>query len=186
MISKLRTLLAISSILSAVGVWYVFYARISTNDAVRQANEAVDVAVALSRQAPAKSREVDALLQEATFKSERAKLTAAARETSRLYGEAAAAFKTAADKTTIAVEASDTEAERTYYSMKRDSLLKRAETAEAGQSGFALAADESIADLATLIARMEPHAVRAETARAEAKRLAAEAEAFRERHRDKF
>ncbi len=186
MISKLRTLLAISSILSAVGVWYVFYARTSTNDAVREANEAVDVAVALSRQTPVKTREVDALLKEATFKGERAKLTAAARETSQLFGEAATAFKAAADKTTRAVEASDTEAGRAYYTMKRDSLLKRAETAEAGRSGYALAADESIADLATLIARMEPHAVRAETARAEAKRLAAEAEAFRERHPDEF
>jgi hypothetical protein len=51
---------------------------------------------------------------------------------------------------------------------------------------YELAADESIADLATLMPRMEPHAVRAETARAEAKRLAAEAESFRERQTDEF
>jgi hypothetical protein len=61
---------------------------------------------------------------------------------------------------------------------KRESLLQRVEGAAVGGDGFAMATDESIADLPTLLARMEPFAQRAESARAEAGRLNAAAKSL--------
>jgi hypothetical protein len=60
---------------------------------------------------------------------------------------------------------------------KRESLLQRVEGSAARRHGFAMATDESIADLPTLPARIEPFAQRTERARAEAGRLNAEAKA---------
>lgn len=184
--SRLRLLLSFFSVVAVCTTAYVAYVRTSVNVQLREANEAVAGALQVAEQARVKGREVDALLNETSFKNERAKLTASGREASRRYAEAAASLRSAVDKVGGAIVTSDTEAGRTYYMMKRDSLLKRAETGEAAHEGYAVVADESITDLATLRSRMEPHAVRAETAKAEAKRLAAEAEAFRELHRGEF
>ncbi|MCE9607323.1 MAG: recombinase family protein [Planctomycetia bacterium] len=81
-----------------------------------------------------------------------------------VLAEAGGEFKYSAEVTSTVIEMSETEAGRTYYAMKRDSLLKRAATGEASQARYTVAADVSIADVATMAARMEPHAVRAETA----------------------
>jgi hypothetical protein len=184
--SRLRLLLSFFSVVAVCTTAYVAYVRTSVNVQLREANEAVAGAMHAAEQARVKAREVDALLNEESFKNERAKLTASGREASRMFAEAAASLRAAVDKIGGAIETADTEAGRTYYRMKRDSLLKRAETGEAAHDGYAVVADESITDLATLRARMEPHAVRAEAARIEAKRLAAEAESFREKHQGGF
>lgn len=184
--SRLRLLLSFFSVVAVCTTAYVAYVRTSVNVQLREANEAVAGALQVAEHARVQARKVDAMLNEASFKNERAKLAASGREASRLYAEAAESLRSAVDKVGGAIVTSDTEAGRTYYMMKRDSLLKRAETGEAAHEGYEVVADESISDLATLRARMEPHAVRAETARAEAKRLAAEAEAFRELHRGEF
>lgn len=184
--SRLRLLLSFISVVAACTTAYMAYVRTNVNVRLREANEAVAGALQVAEQARAKAREVDAMLNEASFEKERAKLTASGRDASRLYGEAAASLRAAVDKIGSAIETADTEAGRKYYLMKRDSLMKRVETGQAAHEGYAVVADESITDLATLRARMEPHAVKAEAARAEAKRLAAEAESFRELHRGEF
>lgn len=186
MTSRIKLLISAISLIATGTTAYVAYLRTNVNAQVHEANVAIATAMEAAASARAKAREVDALLNERAFKSERAKLTTAARETSRLYGEAAVSFRLALGKVTAAIQASDTNAGRTYFGMRLESLEKRVETAEAAQEGYAVAADESITDLANLRARMEPFAVRAETARAEAKRLATEAETFRNQHQDEF
>jgi hypothetical protein len=184
--SRLRLLLSFLSVVVVCTTAYVAFLRSNINVQLREANEAVAGALQVAEQARVKAREVDVLLNEESFKNKRAKLTAAGREASRLYAKSAVSLRSAVDKIGGAIETADTEAGRTYYRMKRDSLLKRAETGEAAHEGYAIAVDESITDLATLRARMEPYAVKAEAARAEAKRIAAEAESFREKHQGEF
>ena len=186
MTSRIKLLISAISLIATGTTAYVAYLRTNVNAQVNEANAAIAAAMEAAAPALAKAREVDALLNERAFNSERAKLTTAARETARLYGETAMSFRSAVVKVTAAIQAADTNAGRTYFGTRLESLKKRVEMAEAAQEGYAVAADESITDLATLRARMEPHAVRAETARGEAKRLAAEAEAFREQHRGEF
>ena len=65
-------------------------------------------------------------------------------------------------------------------------LAKRAETAEAAAEGYAVATDQSIADLATVFTRMQPLVERAEAARVESVRLTAEADAYQDAHRAEF
>jgi hypothetical protein len=184
--SRIKLLISLIGVITTVTTAYVAYLRTHVNDQIHEANVAIATAMDAAAPALAKAREVDALLNEIAFKSERAKLTSAARETSRLYSVAAKSLRSAVGKVTAAIQASDSDVVRSYYVTRLESLEKRVETAEAAQEGYAVAADESITDLATLRDRMEPLAVRAETARAEAKRLAAEAEAFREQNRGEF
>ena len=138
MTSRIKLFVSAIGVIATCTTAYVAYVRSQMNDQIHEANEAIATAMEVAAPARTKAREVDALLNERAFKSERAKLTTAARETSLLYGEAAASLRSAVVKVTAAIQASDTNEGRTYYVLRLESLEKRVETAAAAQEGYAV------------------------------------------------
>ncbi len=118
----LKLFISLIGMVATVTTAYVTYVRSKVNVQVHEANEAIATAMEAASPARAKAREVDALLNEIAFKSESAKLATAARETSRLYGEAATSLRSALGKVTAAIQASDTNVGRAYYMTRLDSL----------------------------------------------------------------
>lgn len=156
----------------------VFVTRSTAKQKIRDANEAIQAGTVAAIRFREKAREVDQLLNERSFQQERLKLTTTAHEAATLAGEAEREFRRAADAAQRAIDLTPNEEQRAVWTLKRDSLLQRVEGAAAGREGYARAADESIADLSTLRARLEPFAQRAERARAEAARLNHDAKAL--------
>jgi hypothetical protein len=173
-------------VIAALGGVVFLRIEATAQKAVRDAETDAADARQLAIRFQAKAHGINPLLTEAGFRNERPRITVAARDAVQLAEQSAAGFRRSAERIQRAIDLTRYEDFRFKWSAIQQSLLKHGEAAEAARDGYALAADESIADLATLMTRMEPHAVRAETARAEAKRLAAEAEAFRERQPDEF
>ncbi|MCE9607042.1 MAG: hypothetical protein K8U03_19325 [Planctomycetia bacterium] len=164
----------------------MIFVRTRDNDVVREVNDTIAAAIQSSLRTQAKTREVQLLMAAEKFKSNRAELTSTARQATKLSADTAALFRRAAEQSLAIVESHDVPAARTYYRMKRESLLKKAEIAEASRDGYTIAADESIAELHVMFDKMEPFALKAKSASAEAKRLTAEADSYRDEHRAEF
>ena len=173
---KFFRLVSLFGLAAAIVTGYVAFQRTRANEVVDEANVAIHTATLAAKLFQQQARAVGPLLSEATLRTDRAKLTAAARDASQFAAESEQAFRHAAETAQRAIDLTRNEQMRAVWIRKRDSLLQRAEGAAAGKEGYAVAADESIADLATMQVRMEPFAQRAETAKSEADRLNTEAE----------
>jgi len=158
----------------------------TAQQAVRHAEQDAADARQLALRFQTKAREIDTLLTEVGFRSERTRIMAAARDAVQLAGQSAAGFRRSAERIQRAIDLTRYEDLRLKWSAIQESLLKRAEAAEAARDGYAPAADELISTLAELRKKMEPFAQRAESAKAEADRLNAEAEKLGEANRGKF
>lgn len=137
----------------------------------READEAVVAGKASMRRFGDEARQVDRLLNPASWRTARAELTAAARRAAALAGETERSFRRAADLATQAIELTTDAERRTEWTRARESTRLRAESARAGREAYELAADESIAELQPLLDRMELLAREADRAKAEIKRL---------------
>ena len=154
--------------------------------AVRDAEKDAADARQLALRFQATAREIDPLLTEVGFRSERTRITVAARDAVQLAEQSAAGFRRSAERIQRAIDLTRYEDFRLKWSAIQESLLKRAEAAEAARDGYAPAADESIGTFAELRRKMEPFAQRAESAKAEADRLNAEVESPAAEHRGGF
>lgn len=188
--TKLKLPLALAVLATIVVVAYFVYTRVAVHsasyEAGREANRFMSVAVTASRAAQTATREAQAVLNEATFKNNRAELSEKAGAAAKLSRTAAAQYRLAAERAGAAAKVATSEEARAYWVLRHDALAKRAETAEAAAEGYGIAADPSIADLATVFTRMQPFVEQAEAARLESVRLTAEADAYQDAHRAEF
>lgn len=174
--------LVIAALIGVVFLRIEATAQKAVRDAEQDAAEATRLAVRFQ----AKAREIDPLLTEVRFRNERTRITAAARDAVQLADQSAAGFRRSAERIQRAIDLTRYEDHRLKWSAIQESLLKRAEAAEAARNGYALATDESTGTLAELLRKMEPFAGRAESAKGEADRLNAEAEKPAAANRGKF